>query len=312
MTTTLSAMRLSRFKKAIIGGLLLAAALLGSGCTAVRLAYGNAPQLSWWWLDGYVDFSREQTPAAKQAIDRFFEWHRATQLPEYAALLSQAQGVVLEPTTAAQACRWSTQVRDKLEPALARAMAQGADLVLAFGETQFKSIEQRYAKGNADMRKDFLQPDPAERLAASVKRAMERAELLYGRLGEAQRRVVEAGVAASPFDPQAWLSERERRQRDTLQTLRRLVADKADREERVAALRALAERTERSPDPGYRAYQIKLTDYNCALTAQLQNATTPAQRRKALGTLKGWEEDLRWLVAQPNGNGNGTSGNGGQ
>ena len=39
-----------------------------TGCSALRLGYNNGPQLAWWWLDGYVDFSTEQTPAAKAAI----------------------------------------------------------------------------------------------------------------------------------------------------------------------------------------------------------------------------------------------------
>ena len=77
----------------------------------------------------------------------------------------------------------------------------------------------------------------------------------------------------------------------------RLVAERADRDARVAALRALLARTERSPDPEYRAYQVKLTQYNCGFAAQIHNATTVDQRQKARERLKGWEEDLRALVA---------------
>ncbi len=42
----------------------------------------------------------------------------------------------------------------------------------------------------------------------------------------------------------------------------------------------------------YRAYQVKLTDYNCAFVARLHNAATPAQRLHAKATIKGWEDDL--------------------
>ena len=106
-------------------------------------------------------------------------------------------------------------------------------------------------------------------------------------------------MKASPFDPQAWADERQRRQRDTLATLRRLLAERADADRIVAALRALAERAERSPDPGYRAYQQRLLDYNCALAARLHNAMSPAQRQAARERLKGWEDDLRALAAAP-------------
>jgi hypothetical protein len=204
-----------------------------------------------------------------------------------------------EAITPALACRWQQQVLDRLEPALERALAQAADLVPGLGDAQWRHIGEQFAKKNVELRREFLQPNPDERLAASQKRAVDRAESLYGRLDEAQRRLVAAGVAASPFDPQAWIVERERRQRDAVQTLRGLVAQRADRDRILAAMRALVERVERSPDPVYRAYQQRLNDYNCAFSAQVHNATTPAQRQAARDKLEGWEDDLRALASAP-------------
>jgi hypothetical protein len=290
---------MSRIKTLIIG---LALVLLGpalTGCSAIRLAYANGPQLSWWWLDGYLDFSRDQSPAVRTALDRWFDWHRSTQLPEYAALLAQAQTLVQDNITPAQACRFSDRARDKLEPALQRAALDFADVVPGLGEPQFKHLEQRYAKGNDELRADFMQPDANVRLRESVKRTLERAERVYGALDEPQRKLLVAGVAGSPFSPELWLAERLRRQRDTLQTLRRLQADKADRDQRQAAMRLLLVRTEQSPDLAYRAYQLKLVDYNCALVAQMHNVSTPAQRQKARQNLKGWEDDLRAAANLP-------------
>ena len=276
--------------------LALGLSLLLGGCTAVRLGYNNGPQLAWWWLDSYVDFSRDQAPAAREAVDRWFEWHRLSQLPEYATFLATAQKAVLATTTAAEVCRWQAAVRDQLEPSIDRALAQAADVLPLMGEPQWKHIEQRYTKGMDEARETFMQPDPALRLKESIKRARERSEQLYGRLDEAQLRVINAGVTASPFDAPLWLAERQRRHRDTMTTLRRLGADKADRDQRLAALRALAERMERSSNPDYRAYQRKLADYNCNLAAQIHNTTSPVQRQRARDKLKGWEEDLRALI----------------
>ncbi len=273
------------------------AVTLSAGCSSVRLAYDNAPQLAWWWIDGYFDFSREQTPQVKQALDGLLDWHRGTQLPAYAALLARTQPAILEPTTPAQACRWQTEVREQLEPLLQRALQLAADQVPGLGEAQLRHLEQRYAKGNEEMHSDFLQEDPGERLTASVKRAVDRAERLYGRLDDAQRRLVRAGVLESPFDPALWLKERQRRQREVLATLRRLVAERADAGQRLAAMQLLAANTERSPDPVYRAYQLRLGEYNCDFAARIHNATTTAQRQRARETLKGWEDDLRALMA---------------
>ncbi len=262
----------------------------------MRLAYGNAPQLAWWWLDGYADFSRDQTPAARQAVDRFFDWHRRSQLPDYAAWLVAIRPQFGDNMTPAQTCRLQEQGRDKLEPSLQRALALAVDLLPGLGDDQFKAIEKRFVKVNDTMRDDFLQPDAADREEAALKRTLERAERVYGRLGTAQKRVLREGLAASPFNPEAWLADRQRAQRDTVQTLRKLVADRAGPEQRLAALRALAQRTERSPDPDYRAYQQRLAEYNCGFAARLHNATTAAQRLQARERLLGWEADLRALA----------------
>jgi len=289
-------MQMSRIKTSIIGLLLAATALLG-GCSSVRLAYGNGAQLAWWWLDGHVDFSAEQAPRVKQGIGEIFDWHRSSQLPAYAALLVTAQQQVLEPITPELACRWQTQARDVLEPTLQRALALAAEQSRGLEEAQFKHLEQRYAKGIAEIREEFLQPDLAARQAESLDRAVKRAERLYGRLAPAQLQVLRDGVLASPFDPALWLQERQRRQREVVDTLRRLASEKADADQRLAAMRKLAAHTEASPNPVYRTYQLKLRAYNCALAARIHNAAPPAQRQRARETLIGWEEDLRSLAA---------------
>lgn len=277
--------------------MIIGAVVAVAGCSALRLGYNTAPQITWWWLDGQMDFSSAQSPAVRQSIDGFFDWHRRTQLPELVAWMASVQPALAADTNAAQACDWYARARDRLEPSIDRALVQMADALPTLSETNFRHLEQRQAKQMQEMREEFLQADPAERRAEAAQRTFKRVEQVYGSLDAAQRRVVEEGLARSPFDADAWLAERQRRQADTVQTLRRLVAEKADRDQRIAALRALAERTQLSPDPAYRAYQRQLTAYNCEFAAQVHNATTPAQRLKAQQRLKGWEDDLRSLTA---------------
>ena len=287
---------MSRIKRVIIGLLLVLLGPTLTGCSALRLSYANGPQLAWWWLDGYFDFSREHAPQVQLALDRWFEWHRSTQLTQTTALLSEVAQQMGEPMTPSQVCQWQDRARSHADPALSRAILDFADVMPGMGEAQMKHLEAHYRKLIDEVRRDFLQPDAAERFRSAVKRTRERAERIYGSLGDAQLQLISEGVAASPFDPELWLLERQRRQRDTLQTLRRLLADRADRDHRVAALRALVQRSEQSPNPEYRSYQTRLTAYNCALAAQLHTATTPAQRKKARDNLRGWAEDLRSLV----------------
>jgi hypothetical protein len=283
----------SFFARSTVIGLLL---LLGS-CSMLRMSYNQGPQLVWWWLDGYVNFSSEQAPHVKEAIRQWFDWHRTTQLPEYAAWLSALRDQISDPVTPTQVCRWSEELRNTVAPALDHSLQLAAPLVLGLGETQWRHIEQHYAKGNDEFRRDHLQPRTEERLEASIKRTVKRAENLYGNIDKAQQRLIAASLEASPFDPEAWLVERQRRQREILLTLRQLASEPVETEHIVAALRTLIEHIERSADADYRTYQIKLTEYNCGFIARLHNSTSFIQRRHAYDKLKHWEADLRILAA---------------
>src|SRR5690349_1542745 len=108
--------------RSFIIGLLL---LLGS-CSMLRMGYNQGPQLVWWWLDGYVDFSSDQTAHAKQAIRQWFDWHRVTQLPEYTTWLSTLRSQIDNPVTPAQVCGWSEELRTITAPAIDHALQLGA------------------------------------------------------------------------------------------------------------------------------------------------------------------------------------------
>lgn len=267
-----------------------------SGCSALRFTYGQAPLLAYWWLDGYVDFSSEQSPRVKAALEDFMAWHRSSQLPDYAVMLQRLQGMARERVTPAQVCSMSDELQRRLETAFDRAVPQMAEIVRDFSPAQIDHLEKRYQRNNDEAARDFLQADPAERQEAALKRTVERAESIYGPLEEDQRSLLAAGLAASPFDAQRWLEERRARQRDIVRTLRQLQAERADVATVQAALRAFSAQMSQSPRVDYRPYRQRLMEANCALTAQLHNSIRPAQRQHVLDKLKGWGEDLRSLA----------------
>ena len=292
-----SAFRTFGFRSFIIG---LALSLLG-GCSALRIGYGTAPDLVYWWIDGYVDFNGAQTPRAREAIRQWFAWHRRTQVPDYAAQLARAQTEVLADTTPVRVCEWQKEVVKRAQVAFDRIAPATAELMLTFTPEQIKHLDQRYTRANADFRDNFLQPDARKRAEVNLERTVDRAETLYGRLDDSQRARISESLARSPFDAEAWLAERRQRQLEVLQVLRKLTAEgaSANREQALAALRGYVERLERSPREPYRRYAERLAEFNCGLGATLHNLTTPAQRRTAAAKLAGWEGDLRAIAAAP-------------
>ncbi len=270
--------------------------LLLSGCSMVRLSYDQGPRLAWWWLDGYVDFDREQAPYAKQAIQQWFIWHRTAQLPEYVDWLATVRGQIDGPLTSTQICHWSNELQNIIAPAFDQAVQLSTPVVLRLGEAQWQHLEQRYTKSNAELRRDYLQPDLEDRRQASIKRTVKRIENLYGSIDKTQRHLIDTSIEASPFNPEIWMIERQRRQQETLKVLRQFASESATPEQIISSLQNLIEHTHRSDDPDYRAYQLKLSEYTCDFIARMHNSATPLQRQHAHDKLKKWETDLRALM----------------
>lgn len=291
--------RLSSFRKLrwIIGGAL--ALLLLAGCGSVlRIGYGQGPTLAYWWLDGYVDVSAEQTPRLRDGLDQWFEWHRRVELPLYANLLARAQREVMEPLAPQAMCAWRDEAQRRLDAGIEQAALPLAALIVTLTPEQLRHMERKLAKDGAELRADYAQADRAERARASFKRTLERYENLYGKLDESQRARLAQLLAASPFDADRWLAERDRRNADMMRTLASVAAT-GDVTQAQAAVRVLAERALRSPRADYRGYQERLTQENCVLAAAMHNLTTTAQRQYARNKLKGWEDDLRVLASAP-------------
>lgn len=290
---TFNAMRKISAKRLIIGAVLLGL----SACSTVRLGYDNGPSLALWWLDGYLDLDRSQEAALRPELERWFAWHRATQLPDYAEWLARWQARAGGPVTGAEVCAWTDVARERLQRALDEALPAAARLLPQAGEAQWRALEKRLAERQDELRRDFLQPRPAERQAAALARAVDRAERLYGPLTSEQRALLAASTAASPFDPERWLGARQARQQAMVQALRRLQQADADVAQRSEALRALARSVLRPLEGEDGALQTRWQAHQCEASARLHEISTPAQREHLRQRLAAWEEDLRALAA---------------
>lgn len=281
-------------------GLLAVAVLLLPGCGAVKIAYNQAPDLAYWYFDGYADFNSGQSLQIKADLARLQAWHRQTQLPGYAQLLQDAQRQVRGDISPAQACVIFADARRKLLTVVERAEPSAALLAASLDASQLQHLERRYAKGNAEYREDFLDGTPEAVRKRRLKKMISRAEMLYGRLDNPQTVLLGRMLDQSRFDAARTYAERLRRQRDALDTLRQLVPVSAVEKgiKAAQAVNGLIERAANSPDAAYRDYAEKLTADNCKLFSEFHNTTSAAQRGKAAATLSDYEKDARALAEQ--------------
>ena len=299
----------SWFRSLIIAALCVGLLGVLGACSALRIGYSQAPDLLYWYLDSYVDFNDNQTPKVREALTQFMAWHRRTQLPDYANQLARAQAEVLGDTSAARVCEWQTELLMRANTAFDRASPAAADFLLTVTPQQVQHLERHQAKQNQEFRDDYLQPEPRKRAELTLKRTLERAESLYGKLTDSQRARISEGLARSPFDPDAWFAERRQRQQDALSLMRRWGIDTAGRPAGArepagrgpvqAALRAYLQGVANSPREPYRRYAERLNEFNCSFAAALHNSTSVSQRRAAAQKLAGWEGDARALAVDP-------------
>lgn len=280
--------------------LLLLGMLLLQGCSAVKLAYRQADTLLYWRLDSYADFSDEQAPRVREGLAQFLRWHQREQLPLYAELMQRMRPLMAEPISPELACSLFEQARSALDPTLDPAHWPLLWLATDLSEAQLQHIERKQANRNTEWRKTWIDGiTPAQLAELRFEQVLERSEMLYGRLGEAQQAAIRAGLAGSIYDPQRSLAEQQRRQRDLLQLLRQIREDKPGAPAVQALLQRYMARTLRaSPDIAYRRYAQALQREGCDTFSRLHQAATPAQREKAAQTLKAYEDDFRLLAGQ--------------
>jgi hypothetical protein len=275
----------------LLGAFFVVLALFG--CSSLRLGYGQGSTLAYWWLDRYVDFDRQQTPAVKQALTRWFDWHRQTQLGEDIRLLEQAAQEVERDATAAQACDWLGVLQLRRDTYLRQALPAIAELAPQLHDDQLQHLRDYFQHQNEDWREEHLSADPVRQQRAAADQVIERAEMLYRRLDRTQRLYVAERTRSSPWDPQRWLQDRQRRQADMVDTLRLLAGTEMSPSQRQDTLRAWLERLAHPSENGNSGHMDELVRYQCAFAADLHNRTSAAQRRQAQQVLRGWAQDLR-------------------
>jgi hypothetical protein len=276
--------------------LALAAAL--AACSAVKLGYNNLADVTYWWLDSYVDFEDEQATRVREDLARLHLWHRTQELPRLAQMLHRMEELAPGDLTPAQACQFVTHLRERFNVTAAQAEPAAITLAISLSPGQLQHLERKYVRNNADFRKEWVRPGPAEVAEKRFKLFLDRTESVYGGLDEKQRTVLRRQLEQSTYDGGRVLAERMRRQQDALQILRKLTGEPLPFDDARGLVRGYLARVQEPPDPVHRRYQQGLINEGCRVFAGLHNSTTALQRQAAVRRLRAYQRDLRELAAQ--------------
>jgi hypothetical protein len=284
-------------------GLLLGAGVL-TGCSATRLAYNNAPDLLYWWSDGFFDWDQAQSLRLRNDLASLQQWHRRQELPGLVTTLNALQAAAPRDIQAEQVCALGDYVQQRLQAVIDRGLPTAAAIAPSLSAAQLVHLDGALDKRSREWREEWLDDPPAEREDRRLRKLVERAEGFYGRITAAQREQLRLQLRASAFDPALQAHEGVRRQQDTLQTLRQIAAAGPVSPGSVSAaqvqteLRALVGRTFESPDPAFLQYTQQVRRQACIAIAEFHNRTSAAQRQRLQQTLQGYETDARALLAR--------------
>jgi hypothetical protein len=265
----------------------LAAGVVLSSCTALRLAYDNADTYLLWRAGNYFDLHGEAGDELDERIDAFFDWHRAKALPHYARISEEAAkrlGDGLSPDDLV----WGydalmVQARESLRTAA----TQVAPFLDRMSAQQIGHFERRLADDNRKFARENLKGSEAERRDRRAKQMKNRLEDWVGKLTQAQAERIKVYAERAPLTDEFRDRDRKRLQAEVLAMMRK--------QEAAKRLPDLAANWQEGRDPAFLAANEAWRNELYALLLDLDRMLTPAQRAKAVANFRRYAEDFAVL-----------------
>jgi predicted transcriptional regulator len=272
---------------------------LTAACSTIRFSYNHGDTLLYWWLDAYVDFEGDQSDWVKRDIGELFQWHRKTQLHDYAALLGTFQRQLAGNPTQADLLGDYREMRSRTETLAMKAVPDMVDLARSLTPDQIAQMEERFKKKNDEYRRKFVSGSIEKRQEARFDKSMEQFKLWFGSFNRDQEAALRRASDARPLDSNIWLEERIQRQRKILALTRKIQQEKPSKEQTGAMITALVHeffgRMDAPERKGfYDSYLNSTTNY--ILTAI--RIATPAQKAHAQKRMQGWIDELNALAKE--------------
>ncbi len=278
---------------------LIALMALMAACSTIRFSYNHGDTLLYWWLDAYVDFEGDQSDWVKRDIRELFQWHRKTQLQDYAALLGKFQRQLAGNPTQADLVNAYKDIRSRTEVLAYRAVPDMATLALSLTPDQIHQMEQRFEKKNNEYRRKFVSGSVEKRNEARFDKSMEQFKLWFGDFSREQEAALRRASDARPLDNNIWLEERIDRQRKILALARKIQAEKPSKEQAATMITALIrEFFGRMDAPERKAFYDSYTNATTNYILTAIRMATPQQKAHAHKRMQGWIDDFNALARE--------------
>lgn len=267
-----------------------------SGCSMLRLGYGQLDNFAAWTANDYFDLEADQKDEFSRRIVRLHEWHRYEQLPEYVSFLD-ATRIRLQNGIKREDVKWVIEgLKARYRTVIRRGADDAAAMLMTVTPAQIETLKRQWDKDNQRFVREYrLQDSPQEQREARFKRGYSRITDWTGSLSSEQEEKIAAIMADWPIIHPLRYQDRLRRQREFLQ----LMAQRGDGRQFAERLRHWLTHWEEGRDPEYaRLYEDwerKQSDLYVAVARML----TPQQSAAVLRRVQGYMEDFTRLALRP-------------
>jgi hypothetical protein len=252
-------------------------ALLFAACSTIKLGYNNADLFLLHGLDRYVSLTSEQEQLVRQRMTAVMDWHRSTQLRDYAALIRRAQDRLDGNLSPADVIEFSELVTARMVALGERIAPDFAALALTLSKEQVDQLEGKLTDEEAKARRETAE-ELTKAIDERAQKYAKRAEFWLGALTPQQLEIVKASLVSRPADSVYWIQARERRNRALVALLRRIQTERPAAETAAGWIRAYFAELARPADPRQRARAEAFRQDNARLVAKLANSATPEQQ----------------------------------
>jgi hypothetical protein len=272
-----------------------------AACSVARLGYSNGETLSYWWLNGYVDFDSSQRAMVGQRLDKLFIWHRQTQLRDYVQLLASAQRRLQHEVSKTDVLADYDELTKRGDRIIEEVAPDLADLALSMNADNFERLQKKFTSNNDDYRKHYLRGDEQEREEYRFKKTMELAEYWFGDFSDAQEAVIRRASDQRPLNNEMWLAARQQRQQTLIALLKRIQLEKPSRDAVAGMLKAYVSSNYvlgSNGTPEMKAFFEASKDGVAQLAVVIINIATPEQKVHATEKLQQWIDDFSSLAGK--------------
>jgi hypothetical protein len=277
---------------------LVALMALLTACSTIRFTYNHGDTLMYWWLNAYLDLDSDQSDWVKKDIDNLFQWHRSTQLRDYAGLLSKMQRQLGDGSvTQEELLSDYRDIKARTELLAFKALPQLADLAMSVKPDQIAQMEQKFAKNNDKFRKEFMSGSVDDQKKARFKKAMDQLQLWFGSFSRDQEAQLRRASDARPLDNDVFLQERQLRQKKIVALLRHVHDQKLNKEQTMSAIHdLLRDFFDRMEAPDRKAFYDAYVNNTANFILTAIKLTTPQQKQHAQQRMQGWINDFNALA----------------